>query len=216
MLSAIIFLLVSRLFSTNTIPWENWKKLQLVTGVIIIILTSIFWGLHILLSEDPENPEKYSQEWNKDSILLRVFGILYSLLFFGTSLSYIYDITHGASVSIQQYAFPIILLLVFDVITPFFISHEYALSTKEIILDSILFILSKGRNGTTILFAFIFLNKYFSTVLFTIIILIIFTNIFSLIKEIFWDWLINSSRKSVICRKIVIGKIVILSNSMNS
>ena len=186
MLAIIIFILATRICSTSTFTWaENWKQIDFAVCIVVVVLTIIFWALHIILSADPENPDKYSEEW-KDYKSLNLLSFPYTLLFFGVSFAYVYEITHGKTVSLQEYALPFTLLLVLDVVLPIAISNTYSFNIKEIILDSILFSLSRSRNGLVLLALFIFWDRYYTEIFVAIFLIFVITSLISLLKRFFW------------------------------
>ena len=186
MLAIIIFILATRICSTSTFTWaENWKQIDFAVCIVVVVLTIIFWALHIILSADPENPDKYSKEW-KDYKSLKLLSFLYTPLFFGVSLAYVYEITHGKTVSVQEYALPFTLLLILDLAIPIAIYNTYSFNIKETILDSILFPLSRSRNGLVLLALFIFWDRYFAQIFVAILLTFVVTSLISLLKKFFW------------------------------
>lgn len=186
MLAIIIFILTTRICSTSTFTWaKNWKQIDFAVCITVVVLTIMFWALHILLSADPENPDKYSKEW-KDSKSLSLLSFLYTMLSFGIAFAYVYEITHGKTVSLQEYALPFTLLLVLDVAIPIAIYNTYSFSIKETILDSILFPLSRSRNGLVLLALFIFWDRYFAEIFVAIILTFVVASLISLLKRFFW------------------------------
>lgn len=154
----------------------EFEKGYQIPTVVIVLLTIIFWILHVIISEDKDF-ERYTDVWDEPEIqFARICHTTFITAVF-TSMLYNYE-RRGDALKVSTTT--LVILVIFDIINAIVIFNSYSFSVRESITDSILMQIRDIRAALALLILIMFIFK------FTIVGTLLAVAFFSIILKLFF------------------------------